>query len=156
MPLSAFDLYSIGIGPSSSHTVGPMRAAKRFVDGLVNDDQLSRTRRVKAELFGSDDLIGRLTAMMAEVETRAEQAEARIAEAVTKVEQAETRAEQALSGLRQAIEALLAARGIPCPDDARAQVMACNDVAMLQRWLLRATTAGTVREVFEGGATPGT
>ena len=37
MALSAFDLYSIGIGPSSSHTVGPMRAAKTFVDGLVTD-----------------------------------------------------------------------------------------------------------------------
>ena len=35
MTLSAFDLFSIGIGPSSSHTVGPLRAAKRFVDDLV-------------------------------------------------------------------------------------------------------------------------
>ncbi|HYU85594.1 MAG TPA: serine dehydratase beta chain, partial [Kribbellaceae bacterium] len=35
MALSAFDLYSVGIGPSSSHTVGPMRAARRFADGLA-------------------------------------------------------------------------------------------------------------------------
>jgi len=53
MALSAFDLYSIGIGPSSSHTVGPMRAAKRFVDGLYYDGDLAAVTRVKAELFGS-------------------------------------------------------------------------------------------------------
>ncbi|HET8561062.1 MAG TPA: L-serine ammonia-lyase [Marmoricola sp.] len=53
MALSAFDLYSIGIGPSSSHTVGPMRAAKRFVDGLAEDGLLGDVTRVRAELFGS-------------------------------------------------------------------------------------------------------
>ncbi|RAY16784.1 L-serine ammonia-lyase [Actinomadura craniellae] len=53
MPLSAFDLYSIGIGPSSSHTVGPMRAAKRFVDGLGADGLLGSVVRVRCELFGS-------------------------------------------------------------------------------------------------------
>jgi L-serine dehydratase len=53
MPLSAFDLYSIGIGPSSSHTVGPMRAAKRFVDGLDADGLLASVVRVRCELFGS-------------------------------------------------------------------------------------------------------
>ncbi len=53
MALSAFDLYSVGIGPSSSHTVGPMRAAKRFVDGLEQDGALETVSRVRAELFGS-------------------------------------------------------------------------------------------------------
>lgn len=53
MTLSAFDLYSIGIGPSSSHTVGPMRAAKRFVDGLAADGLLLEVERVQVELFGS-------------------------------------------------------------------------------------------------------
>ena len=53
MTLSAFDLYSVGIGPSSSHTVGPMRAAKRFVDGLAADGRLGAVRRVRVELFGS-------------------------------------------------------------------------------------------------------
>ncbi|MEJ7745144.1 MAG: L-serine ammonia-lyase [Nocardioidaceae bacterium] len=53
MALSTFDLYSIGIGPSSSHTVGPMRAARRFVDGLVAADLLAQVTRIKAELFGS-------------------------------------------------------------------------------------------------------
>ncbi|TDD30511.1 L-serine ammonia-lyase [Kribbella turkmenica] len=53
MALSAFDLYSIGIGPSSSHTVGPMRAAKRFASTLADSGQLAGVRRVRAELFGS-------------------------------------------------------------------------------------------------------
>ncbi|MGW5716971.1 L-serine ammonia-lyase [Amycolatopsis sp. NPDC003865] len=51
MAISVFDLFSIGIGPSSSHTVGPMRAALTFVDGLGDD--LARTSRVQSELFGS-------------------------------------------------------------------------------------------------------
>ncbi|MFK3796503.1 L-serine ammonia-lyase [Pseudomonas sp. NPDC088444] len=53
MSLSVFDLFKIGIGPSSSHTVGPMRAAARFVEGLRRDDLLSATTRVKVELYGS-------------------------------------------------------------------------------------------------------
>ncbi len=53
MALSAFDLYSVGIGPSSSHTVGPMRAARRFADGLATTGVLEDVVRVKAELFGS-------------------------------------------------------------------------------------------------------
>ena len=53
MPLSVFDLFKIGIGPSSSHTVGPMRAAARFAQGLQRDQLLSATHRVKVELYGS-------------------------------------------------------------------------------------------------------
>ena len=53
MTVSVFDLFSIGIGPSSSHTVGPMRAAQRFVASLADDDLLAGTTRVRAELFGS-------------------------------------------------------------------------------------------------------
>ncbi|MDQ4053287.1 MAG: L-serine ammonia-lyase [Actinomycetota bacterium] len=53
MTLSAFDLYSVGIGPSSSHTVGPMRAAKTFADRLTEAGLLDRVARVHAELFGS-------------------------------------------------------------------------------------------------------
>ncbi|GHJ56969.1 L-serine ammonia-lyase [Micromonospora chersina] len=51
--ISVFDLFSVGIGPSSSHTVGPMRAARTFVAGLKADGQLSDVTRVQAELFGS-------------------------------------------------------------------------------------------------------
>src|ERR1022692_4917404 len=53
MSISAFDLFSIGIGPSSSHTVGPMRAARMFADSLADDGVLGRVARVRAELFGS-------------------------------------------------------------------------------------------------------
>ncbi len=53
MALSVFDLFKIGIGPSSSHTVGPMIAADRFVRGLAQDGTLEATQRVTAELFGS-------------------------------------------------------------------------------------------------------
>ena len=59
MALSALDLFSVGIGPSSSHTVGPMRAAKLFADGLKGDGHLSSTKRVQAELFGSLGATGR-------------------------------------------------------------------------------------------------
>ncbi|MGK5737981.1 L-serine ammonia-lyase [Micromonospora sp. URMC 103] len=51
--ISVFDLFSVGIGPSSSHTVGPMRAARTFVSGLKADGLLTATARVQAELFGS-------------------------------------------------------------------------------------------------------
>jgi L-serine dehydratase len=53
VPVSVFDLFSIGIGPSSSHTVGPMRAAGRFVTRLHSEGLLARTTRVRSELFGS-------------------------------------------------------------------------------------------------------
>jgi L-serine dehydratase len=53
MTISAFDLFKIGIGPSSSHTVGPMRAAGMFVASLEADGLTGRVARVRAELFGS-------------------------------------------------------------------------------------------------------
>ncbi|MFF4009637.1 L-serine ammonia-lyase [Streptomyces sp. NPDC001717] len=53
MAISVFDLFSIGIGPSSSHTVGPMRAARMFVMRLKKDGVLAQTASVRAELFGS-------------------------------------------------------------------------------------------------------
>lgn len=51
--VSAFDLFSIGIGPSSSHTVGPLRAAKAFADRLADDGILDRVTRVTCTLYGS-------------------------------------------------------------------------------------------------------
>jgi L-serine dehydratase len=53
MSISVLDLFTIGIGPSSSHTVGPMRAANRFVTSLADSGLLIRTAAVRAELFGS-------------------------------------------------------------------------------------------------------
>lgn len=53
MTISVFDLFTIGIGPSSSHTVGPMRAAARFVDGLAANGLLEDVCDIRVELFGS-------------------------------------------------------------------------------------------------------
>ncbi len=53
MAVSAFDLFKIGIGPSSSHTVGPMRAARMFVLQLRRDGLLPRCARVQSDLYGS-------------------------------------------------------------------------------------------------------
>ena len=51
--ISVFELFKIGIGPSSSHTVGPMKAAGAFVAGLAADGAAARVERVQATLFGS-------------------------------------------------------------------------------------------------------
>jgi L-serine dehydratase len=53
MAISVFDLFKIGIGPSSSHTVGPMRAAWQFATRLKEQDLLAQTERVKVDLYGS-------------------------------------------------------------------------------------------------------
>ena len=60
MAVSTFDLFKIGIGPSSSHTVGPMRAAARFVARwLEQPGRLRDVARIRAEVFGSLALTGR-------------------------------------------------------------------------------------------------
>ncbi|MDX2176113.1 MAG: L-serine ammonia-lyase [Candidatus Sumerlaeia bacterium] len=53
MPTSVFDVFKIGIGPSSSHTVGPMRAADRFARKLTDEHLLEATARVLVQLYGS-------------------------------------------------------------------------------------------------------
>ncbi|MEH0110428.1 L-serine ammonia-lyase [Tersicoccus sp. MR15.9] len=58
MALSALDLFSIGIGPSSSHTVGPMRAARRFASGLEKAGRLDDVARLFVQLFGSLGVTG--------------------------------------------------------------------------------------------------
>jgi Uma2 family endonuclease len=118
----------------------------------------------QAELPGTTDLIGRLNSMVADLEARAEEAQAQLLEAATQTEAAQAQAQaaqaqaqaaqaqsaQALAALREGIVALLGARGIPCSDDARTRLSSCTDAATLQRWLLRATSAGAVEEVFSG------
>jgi L-serine dehydratase len=59
MSLSALDIFKIGIGPSSSHTVGPMRAAQRFVLGLGASGRLAQVRRIQVALYGSLGATGR-------------------------------------------------------------------------------------------------
>jgi L-serine dehydratase len=59
MAISVFDLFTIGIGPSSSHSIGPMRAARRFVERLRADDLLAKCGRVEVRLYGSLALTGK-------------------------------------------------------------------------------------------------
>jgi L-serine dehydratase len=59
LAVSAFDLFKIGIGPSSSHTVGPMRAARRFAVRLERAGLLERVTQVRVELYGSLGATGR-------------------------------------------------------------------------------------------------
>ncbi|HXY23004.1 MAG TPA: serine dehydratase beta chain, partial [Candidatus Acidoferrum sp.] len=58
MKTSLFEIFKIGIGPSSSHTVGPMRAAREFATSLESENLLPRVRRVQVELYGSLALTG--------------------------------------------------------------------------------------------------
>ena len=53
MAISTFDLFTVGIGPSSSHTVGPMRAALQFVESLADSGRMLEVSRVQAEMYGS-------------------------------------------------------------------------------------------------------
>ncbi len=53
MKVSVFDLFKIGIGPSSSHTVGPMIAAKYFLDSLMNLGLLGDINTISISLYGS-------------------------------------------------------------------------------------------------------
>ena len=59
MSISLFELFKIGIGPSSSHTVGPMRAAERYLRELETLGLLDATARVETALYGSLALTGR-------------------------------------------------------------------------------------------------
>ena len=59
MSLSVFDIFKIGIGPSSSHTMGPMNAARSFALLLAERGLLQRTQQLSAQLYGSLALTGR-------------------------------------------------------------------------------------------------
>ena len=59
MTISVFDLFKVGIGPLSSHPVGPMKAARMFAAGLAEDGLTPRVRTVRVALYGSLGLTGR-------------------------------------------------------------------------------------------------
>src|ERR1700692_2849673 len=59
MPISTFELFRLGIGPSSSHTVGPIRAAALFVQELETGGQLAQLASVGVDLYGSLALTGK-------------------------------------------------------------------------------------------------
>ena len=58
MHISIFDLFKIGIGPSSSHTVGPMRAAGKFLKIFKEQDSIEKISKIKVGLYGSLALTG--------------------------------------------------------------------------------------------------
>src|SRR6516164_1928990 len=58
MTISVFDLFTVGIGPSSSHTVGPMKAAGMFAEGLRDNGLMAQVRAVRVSLYGSLGLTG--------------------------------------------------------------------------------------------------
>jgi len=57
--ISVFDVFKIGVGPSSSHTLGPWKAATRFVNNLVSEEKIDENIRLKIQLFGSLSLTGK-------------------------------------------------------------------------------------------------
>jgi len=57
--ISVFDIFKIGIGPSSSHTVGPMKAGKQFTDDLIARGLLRDVTRVVVDVYGSLSLTGK-------------------------------------------------------------------------------------------------
>jgi Uma2 family endonuclease len=105
-----------------------------------------------AELFGSAELIRRLTDMVREREAQTERAEGQAERAEGQVEQIAAKAQQAVAGLRAGIVAALGARGIAVVDEDRARVDACEDPARLQAWLLRALMATSAEDVFSAQA----
>ena len=110
----------------------------------------------EAELPGTSDLIGRLHGMVEELNAKADLADAELTrataradQATARADQATARADQAMAALRSTLIALLEARGVACPEEARARLAACEDLATLQRWLLRAATASSAAEALE-------
>ncbi|MDP9500597.1 L-serine ammonia-lyase [Bisgaard Taxon 45] len=57
--ISVFDMFKIGIGPSSSHTVGPMKAGKQFIDDLIAQDLLGQVSKLRVDVYGSLSMTGR-------------------------------------------------------------------------------------------------
>ncbi|EIJ68364.1 L-serine ammonia-lyase [Pasteurella bettyae] len=57
--ISVFDMFKVGIGPSSSHTVGPMKAGKQFIDDLIAQGNLEKTTHIRADVYGSLSMTGR-------------------------------------------------------------------------------------------------
>ncbi len=127
------------VGPNAQRYQRIVPQAGRYGSAVLGLDLVIQGGSLRfyygiGELIGSDDLIGRLTGMVEDLEAKAEAAEARV--------------DQALKGLRAAVLAVLGARGIDCPDEARDRVMSCDDPAALQRWLSRATSVGSATEAL--------
>ena len=163
-------------GPTAKRYQRIVPQGGRYSSRVLGIDMVIQGERLRffqgsAELISSDDLIGRLTSMVEGLEAKAQLAEAEAeqakveagqakveagqakveaGQAEARAERAEAKTEQAIAGLRAGVLAVLGARGIACPDDARARLMNCDDPSILQRWLARAMSAGSAAETFEG------
>lgn len=104
----------------------------------------------ESELCGTAALVGRLQSMVNELSTKADEAAVQAEEAAAQAQASAEQAQQATAVARAGIFAVLEARGVPCPEEMRAQVSACGDPAILQRWMQRATVARTAAEIIEG------
>ncbi len=126
---------------------GRYRSAVLGLDLAVQGGTL-RFFQGMAELFGTDDLIGRLTSMVDSFEAKADAEAARADAEAAKADAEAARAEGALAGLRAGVLAAFEARRVPCSEEHRARVARCDDPATLQRWLLRALTAADADEAL--------
>lgn len=140
---------------------GLFRSTVLGVDLAIVEGSL-RFYQGAAELYDTEHLIRRLQGMVESLETRSAEAEARAEEAAQSAERATQSAaratqnaeratqntERALSGMRRGIVLFLAARGIPCSENARVRLAACADPDVLERWMERASTVGSDEELF--------
>lgn len=95
-----------------------------------------------SEIFGSEDLIARLETMMSSLEAKA-------ADAAAKAADAEAKADRAIASLRESVLAIADARRIAYSDAERQEVMACNDPAILQGWLIRIASVQSMAEALK-------
>lgn len=56
--ISVFDIFKVGVGPSSSHTVGPMKAGKQFIDDLCTQGKLEQIEHIRIDVYGSLSMTG--------------------------------------------------------------------------------------------------
>jgi len=56
--ISVFDIFKVGVGPSSSHTVGPMKAGKQFIDDLCAQGKLKQIEHIRIDVYGSLSMTG--------------------------------------------------------------------------------------------------
>jgi Uma2 family endonuclease len=114
---------------------GRYSSAVLGLDLAVQGDKL-RFFQGMAELFGTDELIDRLTGMLTDLEAKAEASSGRAA--------------QAVAGLRTALISAMVSRRLEITDEMRARVAECDDPAVLQAWLIRALDATSAAEVLDG------
>ena len=119
---------------------GRYRSAVLGLDLAVQEGTL-RFFQGMSELFGTDDLIGRLNGMVNSLEAKADAEAARAEQESARAEQESARARGAVGGLRAGVLAAFEARQVACSDALKRRIEGCDDPAVLQRWLLRALAA---------------